>query len=126
MWDQTKKLFSKSYIRTTIILCYLQFGALAFGVGMLLFYPKILQGNTKFMEERPDDNSLTICEIVDYNKFNFNSNSSNSECLKKMPFSSFGYPLITESLYMVGFLSIGILVKYFSMWTLSSKDGFAF
>jgi hypothetical protein len=36
MWRETNQLMKKPYLKTTFILCFIQFGSLSFNVGMLL------------------------------------------------------------------------------------------
>jgi hypothetical protein len=120
MWEQTKTLFSKSYLRITVILCYLQFGSSWLYMTMILFFPKILQDTIMYADLRPNEHSLTICGIENY--FAKNSNLTVvHECVDKMAFESFGYPMISEVSITVGFFLVALLVKYFGMWTLSSE-----
>jgi hypothetical protein len=121
MWKQTRTLFGKSYLRITAILCYLQFGTLSFNMAMLLYFPKLLQDSATYSELRPGDNSLTTCGIQNFLSNHSASESNEITCINKMAFEAFGYPMITEITYTVGFFLIGFLLKYFGIWILSSE-----
>jgi hypothetical protein len=128
MWEQTKVLFSKAYLRITLIVCYLQFGAGSFGIGMLVFFPKILHGTGTYMDLKPGDHSLTVCGIQEFmeREFHHLNQSSGQDCIEKMDISSFTYPMITETMYMAGFFVVGMLVNLIGLWSLSCKILFKF
>lgn len=124
MWNQTRILFGKKYLRVTIITCFMQFGASSFIAGMLVFFPKILHDIATFVELQPDG-MLTVCGIEHFlNDLILNTTEHvevSIHCIDKMDITSFMYPVITESLYMVGFFVIGLLVNYVGIWLLSSE-----
>jgi hypothetical protein len=126
MWTQTKTLFNKSYLRITAILCYLQIGSLWLNMAMVLFFPKILQDSIMYANLHAESQQSTICEIENsfarsWNFTNDERSADHIECVEKMAFEAFGYPMITEISYTVGFFLVALLVNYFGMWTLSSE-----
>jgi hypothetical protein len=122
MWKQMQTLFNKSYLRITVILCNLQIGSLWLNTAMVLFFPKILQNSIMYADFKGKNQSLTICGVENYlsGNTNFTNDDHSMECVEKMAFEAFEYPMITE-VSTVGFFLVAILLKYFGMWTLSSK-----
>lgn len=126
LWSQIKELFGKSYIRATIILCYLQFGAASFPGGLSLYFPKILHETSNYLVMMRGDNNLTLCGIQEFMSGMGGENISVSgpvelKCIEEMGFSSFGYPMVIEAGFSLAYLLVGFFVKYFKIWIISSE-----
>lgn len=63
MWNQTVPLFRRKYLRTTLIVCTVQFWLYVITNGLYMWFPYIINAMGEFMRNNPDDNQK-LCEIV--------------------------------------------------------------
>lgn len=63
MWQQTVPLFSRKYLRTTLIACTLQFWLYVATNGMYMWFPHIINSMAEFIRNNPGE-SKQMCQIV--------------------------------------------------------------
>merc|ERR1719357_2273093 len=62
-WRQTNALFSRSLLRTTILMLLINF-AIQFGYyGLWLWFPELFNRLELYYKAHPDD-SVTVCEVI--------------------------------------------------------------
>ncbi|XP_053949915.1 synaptic vesicle glycoprotein 2B-like [Anastrepha ludens] len=123
MWDQTQPLFNREYMRTTILICSIQFWIFVTSNGMYMWFPHILNSLAEFMNENPG-NRTYMCEVV-YSKqksiFNLESahgaaasdgiSLAPEQCNEKLEISTYQHSLVLEVFYAVGFAFIGAVIN---------------
>lgn len=100
MWDQTKPLFNKNYLRTTILVCLMQFVVYAAGDGMYIWFPDIV--NSVMENQNSYQNDSTICNIYDTKLADIFDVKSSEACVGKFELSTYKYSLIVELIYLLG------------------------
>lgn len=121
MWDQTQPIFNREYMRTTVLICTIQFWIFVTSNGMYMWFPHILNSVAEFMKENPGERTY-ICQVV-YEKqqsiFKSENDSSNGtttmgmvdQCSEKLEISTYQHSLVLEVLYAVGFAFIGVIIN---------------
>lgn len=123
MWDQTQPLFNREYMRTTVLICSIQFWIFVTSNGMYMWFPHILNSVAEFLNENPG-NRTYMCQVV-YSKQEsiFNSESAHGaaasdgvtltapQCNEKLEISTYQHSLVLEVLYAVGFALIGGIIN---------------
>ncbi|XP_012158342.1 synaptic vesicle glycoprotein 2B isoform X2 [Ceratitis capitata] len=123
MWDQTQPLFNREYMRTTILICSIQFWIFVTSNGMYMWFPHILNSVAEFMNENPG-NRTYMCQIV-YSKQQSIFDAENAhgaavsdgvtetatQCIEKLEISTYQHSLVLEVLYAVGFALIGGIIN---------------
>lgn len=113
MWAQTQPLFNREYMRTTVLICSIQFWIFVTSNGMYMWFPHILNSVVEFMEDNPN-NTTYICDVV-YNKqallFEQETHQVEEVCNEKLEISTYQHSLTLELLYAVGFAVIGAVIK---------------
>lgn len=123
MWDQTQPLFNREYMRTTILICSIQFWIFVTSNGMYMWFPHILNSVAEFLNDNPG-NRTYMCQVV-YSKQEsiFKSESAHaaavsdgvtlaaSQCNEKLEISTYEHSLVLEVLYAVGFALIGGIIN---------------
>ncbi|KAL5284687.1 hypothetical protein ACFFRR_006787 [Megaselia abdita] len=99
MWNQTKPLFNRNYLRTTLLVCLMQFVVYAAGDGMYIWFPDIVNS---VMENNSYQNESTICHIYDTKLANIFDGHSSDACIGKFEMSTYQYSLIVELIYLLG------------------------
>ena len=124
MWNQTQPLFNREHMRTTILICTIQFWIFVTSNGMYMWFPHILNSVAEFQKDDPNGR-VYICEVV-YQKqesifkleaamAESNSNglaaAITEECNEKLEISTYENSLVLEVLYAVGFALIGVIIN---------------
>lgn len=107
LWEQSKSLFGGEHLRTTILICVVQFLLYGSCHGLYMFFPEIVDKIETFSKEYPGENA-TICDIIVSEK---RDEEEAPICVDKIEAGAFGHSLAIELLYMVGFLVITFLVN---------------
>jgi MFS transporter, VNT family, synaptic vesicle glycoprotein 2 len=110
LWSQTRTLFSADHVRKTLLVCVVQFLMYASCHGLYMFFPEIVDKVESHSKLFPD-NSSTICEIVETTIEVLLDSAENSTCNENIEVATFGYALILELLYMLGFLLITLVIN---------------
>lgn len=112
--QQTLRLFTQKYLRSTLVTCLLQFGIYSVSNGMLLFFPDILNQIAFFMENNPGSRS-SICEILESGMVAGNrtilTGSLINSCIEKLDITAYTYSILVETLYAGGFLIMGLIIN---------------
>lgn len=109
MWNQTIPLFSREYIRITLLVCLIQFIIFATSNGMYMWFPDILNSVMKYEISNPDT-SAYICDI--YKKaLNEIYNNSTTECITKLEIQTYTYSLLLELTYILGFVVFSLIIN---------------
>lgn len=106
LWMQTKSLFLGEHFQKTTLICVVQFLLYGSCHGLYMFFPEIVDKIETFSKDFPGQN-CTICEIIASGE----KEEEDPICNDKIEAGAFGYSLVLESLYMVGFLIITFLVN---------------
>lgn len=101
MWSQTKPLFNQNHLRTTLLVCLMQFIVYAAGDGMYIWFPDIVNSvmENNYYGHR---NESTICHIYDTKLANIFDGQSPDACVEKFEMSTYQYSLIVELIYLLG------------------------
>lgn len=109
MWNQTAPLFSREYIRITLLVCLIQFIIFSSSNGMYMWFPDILNSVMKFESANPGQNAY-ICDI--YKKtLNEIYNSTVNECITKLEIQTYTYSLLLELTYILGFVVFSLIIN---------------
>lgn len=76
--------------------------------GVYMFFPEIIDKITTYSNHWPL-NRATTCEILQIESVDVVHNAT--MCLEQMEVSTFGYSIVLEILYMVGFLVISLIIN---------------
>lgn len=120
MFEQTVSLV-RDYPRSIGIISALQFGIQFVCIGMLLFFPDILNQTANFMRSS-DVMKIELCAIVE-NAIEARKNKYNSPdkiCVEELDISAYYYAIILEACYTVGFMIVTLLVNYVGRLTIFS------
>jgi MFS transporter, VNT family, synaptic vesicle glycoprotein 2 len=108
---QTKSLFSGENLKKTVLVCVVQFLLFAGCHGLYMFFPEIVDKVTTYTKENPPQDA-TLCEIYTLESLKSeNQTASNEKCDEKIEVAAFGFTLMTEILYMFGFLIITFVIN---------------
>lgn len=69
VWNQTAPLFKQPYLRSTILLCAMQFSTYSIFNGFYMFYAEILNSMSKNLDSFIDDRMM-MCDAINANKVN--------------------------------------------------------
>lgn len=118
MLDQTVSLI-REYPRSIGIMSALQFGVYFVSNGMLLFLPDILNQTANYMHSSSND-SIKLCTIVEraIEAKNNRSSLSSGTCNEELSISTYYYAIMLEVCYVLGFLTISLLVNYIGRLTI--------
>lgn len=78
-----------------------------------MFFPEILNRMADYTQNHTDA-SLTVCEILDATKNEFNqiANDTGKVCKTKLELSTYEHTFILEALYACGFAVIGLVINF--------------
>lgn len=107
LWSQTKSLFSSVHLKTTVLICTVQFLLYGSCHGLYMFFPEIVDKIETFSKEYPEHNA-TICGMIVVQE---REEEEVPICIDKIEVGAFGHSLVLETLYMVGFLVITFIVN---------------
>lgn len=115
MWNQTIPLFQKSYLLLTFLICALNFFCFATASGMYIWFPDIVNSVMEYLIENPGEPGY-MCDIYSkklegiYNE----TKVGDEECVTSFEISTYKYGVFLESSYMIGYLSISVLINFVS------------
>lgn len=110
MWDQTSPLFSREYIRITLLVCLIQFIIFSTSNGMYMWFPDILNSVMKF-ETTNQGQKAYICDIYKKALDEIYSNSTVNECVTKLEIQTYTYSLLLELTYILGFAIFSLIIN---------------
>lgn len=133
VWTQTAPLFQTSHLRSTLLICSIQFGIYATSNGMFMFFADIMNRMAHNVDSTSDQR-LKMCDIINI----VNKTKQSSEhvshpiilltphsfddrkiiivfelykaCVTKLEFETLERGIVLESLYAIGFAVIGVLI----------------
>lgn len=110
MWKQTVPVFSKEYLRATVIASLLIFVVHSSGVGLYMWFPEILNRVMRNLNENPDINA-TMCSI--YNNHNGNNTLHKTlECKDKLEWSTYKYSILLKVISLAAYTLYAVLISY--------------
>lgn len=116
LWEQTSPLVKPKYLRTTTIVCMLEFVCMYSAFGMVIWFPDIVNS---IMEHVKDERGMaSLCEIYG-NKFT--RNQTGSICIDSFDISTYKYSIILESMYLLSYFITFILSRHISNNNLISE-----
>lgn len=84
-----------------------------------MFFPEILNRMADFQKDNEGDQlSMTVCEILDATRTDAhlvatrNETEINNVCISKLELSTYEHTFILETLYVIGFAVIGVVINY--------------
>lgn len=110
MWNQTGPLFSREYIRITLMVCFIQFIIFSTSNGMYMWFPDILNSVMKFEKTNPGQ-SAYICDIYKKTLDEIYNNSTVNECITKLEMQTYTYSLLLELIYILGFAIFSLIIN---------------
>lgn len=69
VWNQTAQLFKPPYLKSTILLCTMQFSIYSVFHGLFMFFAEIINGMSNNLDSFVDDR-MKMCEAINLNKIN--------------------------------------------------------
>lgn len=116
LWKQTSPLVKRKYLKTTVIICLLEFVVLFSAFGMGLWFPDIV--NSIMDHIRSDKGTASLCQIY---QGNVTKNITSSMCVDYFDISTYMYSIISECVCIAGYIIILLLSKHISNINLLSK-----
>lgn len=117
--NQTPSLFSRKYLKLTVIICGIHFFAFAIG-GMGSWYPEIVNSLTFYINEN-ETRSANICEIFGDR---LRPETNKAVCAEKFELSTYSFVIFSEVLFVLVMLIISVAVRWISKPILLSKQFF--
>src|SRR5690349_8288487 len=81
-----------------------------------MFFPEILNRMADFQNDNEGVQvSMTVCEILDATRIDVDlvtALNETSACISKLELSTYEHTFILETLYVVGFAVIGLIINY--------------
>lgn len=118
MWKQTAPVFSKEYIRATVIASLLIFVVHSSGVGLYMWFPEILNKVVRQLNENPNAEA-TICGIYNANELGVGGNITATqtqhktmECVDKLEWSTYKYSILLKVISLVAYTLYAVLISY--------------
>lgn len=109
IWNQTAPLFSKQYIKVTLLICFIQFWNFVTTNGMYMWFPEITNYLVEFQSKYPDNTTL-ICDLFRSKQLELygsnNQNVSEMVCIEKLESDTYFYSFLMEVMYTLGFAII--------------------
>ncbi|XP_055325194.1 synaptic vesicle glycoprotein 2B-like [Sitodiplosis mosellana] len=113
VWNQTVPLFKPPYLRSTILLCTIQFSLYSVFNGFFMFFAQIINGMSINLNSFIDDR-MPMCEAIKVNTDNMieiEYNETNSEvCIDKLDVSVMENGIIFELTFTIGLAIAGLLL----------------
>lgn len=122
MWKQTSPLFSPEFVRNTSIICFIQFSLYSVSNGMALWLPDIVNSITTFIDEYPEEKAY-FCDVYN-NKALLLGNQTegvHDACVKKFGDLTFKFVIMTELIFMFGFIVFSVLITHVPKRILTCK-----
>ncbi|XP_055389996.1 synaptic vesicle glycoprotein 2A-like [Condylostylus longicornis] len=115
MWNQTVPLFSKEFVRKTILACTIQFSIFFTSNGMYMWFPFILNTMMEYSKNHPGQ-SVKMCDVVHEKLLKLPigetlEDDSELTCSGKLEIDTFLHSLTLEVMYSVGFAIIGFIIN---------------
>ncbi|KAL5275746.1 hypothetical protein ACFFRR_001536 [Megaselia abdita] len=110
MWIQTVPVFSKEYIRATVIASLLIFVVHSSGVGLYMWFPEILNKVMRQLNESPNIDA-TICGIYNSDGGN-NTLHTTLECKDTLEWSTYKYSILLKVISLAAYTMYAVLISY--------------
>lgn len=110
MWNQTVPLFSREYIKITLLVCLIQFIIFSTSNGMYMWFPDILNSVMKFESTSPGQRAY-ICDIYKKALDEIYNSTNVNECVTKLEIQTYTYSLLLELTYIMGFAVFSLIIN---------------
>lgn len=107
--EQTCLLFGKTFIRTTLIACFIQFVITESASGMYMWFPGIVNRIIDWRDKNTNE-STTLCNILSVTKTNATI-SQLTNCHMDLNAGTYTYTFIIEVSYVIGFGVLSLVIK---------------
>ncbi|XP_055680185.1 synaptic vesicle glycoprotein 2A-like [Lutzomyia longipalpis] len=114
MWNQTVPLFTYPYVVRFVVFCLIQFGIFYTCAGVGLWFPEIVN---RILQAKTEE-SRTVCQMLDFAPNVTHLELQEEVCDDSIDTDTFVYNLFYGTIYVVGYIILGFLVKYFGRRTL--------
>uniref|UniRef100_A0A7G3AZJ8 Putative synaptic vesicle transporter svop n=1 Tax=Lutzomyia longipalpis TaxID=7200 RepID=A0A7G3AZJ8_LUTLO len=114
MWNQTVPLFTYPYVVRFVVFCLIQFGIFYTCAGVGLWFPEIVN---RILQVKTEE-SRTVCQMLDFAPNVTHLELQEEVCDDSIDTDTFVYNLFYGTIYVVGYIILGFLVKYFGRRTL--------
>lgn len=108
VWSQTVPLFQRPHIQSLLKLCFIQFCVMNSSNGFWTFFPEIVHKISIWKQDATHVSS-TICQILDSEKSMSTTNTT--ICITKLETSAYENIYILNSLYVIGWLVIALIIN---------------
>ncbi|KAL5277330.1 hypothetical protein ACFFRR_002524 [Megaselia abdita] len=110
VWDQTAPLFSRQYIKVTLLICFIQFWNFVTTNGMYMWFPEIANYLVEFQQKYPD-NSTLICDLFRSKQHElYGLQNQEMVCVEKLESNTYFYSFFMEVMYTLGFVVITFII----------------
>lgn len=110
IWDQTAPLFSRQYIKVTLLIFFIQFWNFVTTNGMYMWFPEIANYLVEFQSKYPD-NSTLICDLFRSKQLELYGSQNETVCAEKVESSTYFYSFFMEVMYTLGFVIITFTIQ---------------
>ncbi|XP_055298707.1 synaptic vesicle glycoprotein 2B-like [Sitodiplosis mosellana] len=114
IWYQTVPLFKPPYLKSTTLLCLIQFGIYATGNGFFMFFGEIINGMSIKLDSFTEDRAM-MCDVINMKTVNMSAIKDNEidleVCIDKLELSTIENGFIFELLYTVCLAISGMLLN---------------
>lgn len=110
IWDQTAPLFSKQYIKVTLLICFIQFWNFVTTNGMYMWFPEITNYLVEFKSKYPQ-NSTLMCDLFRSKQLQLYGSQDEMVCVEKLESNTYFYSFFMEVMYTLGFVIITFIIQ---------------
>ncbi|XP_031626825.1 synaptic vesicle glycoprotein 2A-like isoform X2 [Contarinia nasturtii] len=126
IWNQTSALFKPPYLKSTILVCTIQFGIFSISHGFSLFFAEIVNKMSANLDNFYDQR-IMMCDNI--NTKPMNSTAQTEICVEKLDLSTIETGLSIEIIFAVGSVLAGLLInkigKFSIIFVILMLSGFA-
>lgn len=113
IWNQTGPLFKTPHLKSTILLCLIQFGTYLTSNGFFIFFPEIINKMSVNLNSFVDDR-IMMCDVINMKTTNASTvqhDGINGEiCVEKLEASTLENGFVLELIFAIGSAIAGLLI----------------
>ncbi|XP_031625525.1 synaptic vesicle glycoprotein 2B-like [Contarinia nasturtii] len=114
IWTQTTPLFKPPYLRSTLLMCAIQFGIYWTNSGFFMFFAEILN-KMAVNSGSSIDHKMMMCDIINMKSVNNTAieirSTQNQVCFSKLDLSTVEQGIILEIIFAFGQVMVGLLIN---------------
>ncbi|XP_055325180.1 synaptic vesicle glycoprotein 2B-like [Sitodiplosis mosellana] len=114
VWDQTAPLFKPPYLKSTILICTIQFGIYSTSTGFFMFFAEVLNKMSANLDNFYDQR-ISMCDAINMKPVNMSAieyDVVNDEvCIEKLELSTLENGIVLEIAFGLGHILVGLLIN---------------